>query len=167
MEFASPQPVHPTPNALSFFFQSTSISAVMKFASLTAAVLASTLPAFATLTVTYDQTYDDASLPLTAVACSNGVNGFISHGYTTLGSIPAFPFLGGVYTVTGWNSPECGTCYEVTYGDRTITVLAVDVAAEGFNLSEEAMNTLTRGLAVEFGTVVVTATQVPKSACGF
>ena len=139
----------------------------MKFVSFAAAVLAFALPAFAqTETLSYDTTYDDPSLPLTSVACSDGVNGLITKGYTTLGSLPTFPNLGGVYTVTGWDSPACGTCYEVTYGSTTIAVLAVDVALEGFNLSEEAMNTLTGGLAVELGRVDVTATEVDASVCG-
>ena len=139
----------------------------MKFVSLAVAVLAFALPTFAqTETLSYDQTYDDASLSLSVVACSNGVNGLMSKGYTTLGSLPTFPNLGGVYTVTSWDSPACGTCYEVTYGSTTIAVLAVDVALEGFNLSEEAMNTLTGGLAVELGRVNVTATEVDASVCG-
>ena len=140
----------------------------MKFASLATAVLAFALPAFAQTveSLSYDTTYDDASLPLTSVACSDGVNGLMSKGYTTLGSLPTFPNLGGVYTVTGWDSAACGTCYEVTYGDTTLAVLAVDVALEGFNLSEEAMNTLTGGLAVELGRVSVTATEVDASVCG-
>ena len=137
----------------------------MKFASLATAVLAFALPAFAQTveSLSYDTTYDDASLPLTSVACSNGL---MSKGYTTLGSLPTFPYVGGVYTVTGWDSAACGTCYEVTYGDTTLAVLAVDVALDGFNLSEEAMNTLTGGLAVELGRVSVTATEVDASVCG-
>ena len=139
----------------------------MKFVSVATAVLAFALPAFAqTESLSYDTTYDNPSLPLTSVACSDGANGLITKGYTTLGSLPTFPNVGGVYTVTGWNSPACGTCYNVTYGGKTLSVLAVDVGLDGFNLSEEAMNTLTGGLAVELGRVEVTATQVPASVCG-
>lgn len=142
----------------------------MKFASLAAAVqpvLAFALAAFAqTQSLSYDTTYDNPSLSLTSVACSNGPNGLITKGYTTLGSLPTFPNVGGVYTVTGWNSAGCGTCYNVTYGSKSLTVLAVDVSLDGFNLSEEAMNTLTGGLAVELGRVQVTATQIDASVCG-
>ena len=140
----------------------------MKFAVFAAAALALALPVFAqtTQTLSYDTTYDDASLSLTAVACSDGSNGLITKGYTTLGSLPNFPNVGGVYTVTGWNSAGCGTCYNVTYGSKTISVLAVDVALEGFNLSEEAMNALTGNQAVDLGRVEVTAVQVAASVCG-
>lgn len=139
----------------------------MNFVLLSAAALAFALSAFAqTESLSYDTTYDDASLSLASVACSNGVNGLMTKGYTTLGSLPGFPNVGGAYTVTGWNSPACGTCYNLTYGDTTISVLAVDVALDGFNLSEEAMNTLTGGLAVELGRVDVTSVQVDASVCG-
>ncbi|KAH0830145.1 Cerato-platanin [Lanmaoa asiatica] len=139
----------------------------MKFISLAAAVLAFALPAFAQQeSLSYDTTYDNASLSLASVACSDGPNGLMTKGYTTLGSLPTFPNVGGVYTVTGWNSAECGTCYEVTYGSNTIAVLAVDVSLDGFNLSEEAMNTLTGGLAVELGRVTVSSTPVAASVCG-
>jgi hypothetical protein len=63
-----------------------------------------------TETLSYDITYDDASLQLSSVACSSGTNGLETKGYTTLGSLPTFPNVGGVYTVTGWNSAACGTC---------------------------------------------------------
>lgn len=139
----------------------------MNFVLLSASLLAFAFSAFAqTESLSYDTTYDDASLSLTSVACSNGVNGLMTKGYTTLGSLPGFPKLGGAYTVTGWNSAACGTCYNLTYGDTTISVLAVDVALEGFNLSEEAMNTLTGGLAVELGRVDVTSVEVDASVCG-
>ena len=36
-----------------------------------------------------------------------------------------------------------GTCWNVTYEGNTITVTVIDSAGDGYNLSEEAMNTLT------------------------
>ena len=36
-----------------------------------------------------------------------------------------------------------GTCWTVTYNGETITVTVIDYAGDGYNLSEEAMNTLT------------------------
>ncbi|KAG0694646.1 Cerato-platanin [Suillus ampliporus] len=139
----------------------------MKFTSAIISFLAVTLPVLAqTESLSYDTTYDDASLSLDSVACSDGPNGLITKGYTTLGSLPTFPNVGGVYTVTGWDSAACGTCYNVTYGSTTIAVLAVDTATEGFNLSEEAMNALTGNEAVFLGRVSVTAVEVAASVCG-
>jgi hypothetical protein len=139
----------------------------MKFTSAVTSLLAIALPVLAqTESLSYDNTYDNADLSLDSVACSDGPNGLISKGYTTLGQLPTFPNVGGAYTVTGWDSVYCGTCYEVTYGDTTIAILAVDVATEGFNVAEEAMNTLTGNQAVFLGRVDVTSVQVNASVCG-
>jgi hypothetical protein len=121
-----------------------------------------------TVTLGYDATYDNAALSLNDVACSDGTNGLETKNvnYTTLGSLPDFPNVGGVYTVTGWDSPECGTCYAVTYGSTTVNILAVDKSTTGFVVSQEAMNTLTGNQAVALGRVNVTFVSVDPSVCG-
>lgn len=130
-------------------------------------LLAIALPILAqTETLSYDNTYDNPDLSLSTVACSDGPNGLLTKGYTTLGQLPTFPNVGGVYTVTGWDSAYCGTCYEVTYGNETIAVLAVDVATAGFNVAEAAMNTLTGNQAQFLGRVSVTSVEVDASLCG-
>lgn len=140
----------------------------MKFSSVVFSISIFVLSTLAqtTETLSYDTSYDDPTLSLSSVACSDGTNGLETKGYTTLGSLPTFPNVGGVYSVTGYNSVACGTCYNVTYGSKTVTILAVDVSKAGFTISETAMNTLTGNLAVELGRVDVTATQVNASACG-
>ncbi|KAJ7716419.1 Cerato-platanin [Mycena olivaceomarginata] len=120
-------------------------------------------------TVAYDETYDSASTSLNVVACSNGVNGLESKGFTTLGSLPKFPFIGAAGAVEGWNSVNCGTCWQLTYAGtkKTINVTAVDHAGPGtFNIALEAMNSLTNNQAVELGRVTVTSKQVANSVCG-
>ncbi|KAI6046693.1 Cerato-platanin [Pisolithus marmoratus] len=117
-----------------------------------------------TQTLSYDTKYDDPSQPLSNFACSDGVNGLQTKGYNTLGNLPTFPNVGGVYTVTGWNSTACGTCYNVTYGSTSIFILAVDVSTFGFNVAEAAMNTLTGNPSL--GRVDVQSTQVDASNCG-
>lgn len=134
------------------------------FSLLSLAVLASSQTT--TQTLSYDTTYDDSSEPLANLACSDGVYGLETKGYTTLGDLPTFPNVGGVYTVTGWDSPACGTCYNVTYGSKSVLILAVDVSQEGFNIAEAAMNTLTGNLATELGRINVQSTQVDASYCG-
>ncbi|KAI6111164.1 Cerato-platanin [Pisolithus sp. B1] len=141
----------------------------MKFLFSLFSLLALALLAFSqttTETLSYDTTYDDASEPLSNLACSDGVYGLETKGYNTLGDLPTFPNVGGVYTVTEWDSPACGTCYNVTYGSTSIFILAVDVSQEGFNIAETAMNTLTGNLATELGRVNVQSTQVNASYCG-
>jgi len=151
---------------------STSLN-IMKFTSLAAAIVALALPALtvATTTVSYDEIYDSGSTSLNAVACSNGANGLETKGYTTFDSLPNFPYIGGAQAVAGWNSPNCGTCWKLTYTNskgkkKSIDVLAVDHTAEGFNIALEAMNDLTGGLAKELGRVDVTSKQVSASNCG-
>ncbi|KAF7356560.1 hypothetical protein MVEN_00989700 [Mycena venus] len=120
-------------------------------------------------TVAYDQTYDSASTSLDVVACSNGLNGLESKGFKTLGSLPKFPFIGAAGAVEGWNSTNCGTCWQLTYAStkKTINVLAVDHAAPGtFNIALEAMDVLTNNRSVELGRVTITSKQVAKSVCG-
>ncbi|KAH0828835.1 immunomodulatory protein [Lanmaoa asiatica] len=119
-----------------------------------------------TTTLSYDNNYDNGSLSLNQVACSDGANGLETKGYTTLSSLPNFPNVGGVYTVSGWNSTQCGACYAVTYGSTTLNILAVDKSTTGFTVSEAAMNTLTGNQASALGRVDVSFVTVGSSACG-
>jgi len=139
----------------------------MLFAYILAAFSFIASPALATtMQVTYDTVYDTKSNSLSIVACSDGTNGLLTKGYTTFGSLKAFPRIGGAQAVAGWNSPNCGTCWNLSYSGHNVTVLAIDHAEDGFNISEEAMNTLTNGHAVEYGVVTATVTSLPTSACG-
>ncbi len=116
--------------------------------------------------VRYDTAYDNAKGSLSTVACSDGVNGLLTKGFTTFGSLPSFPNIGAAQAVAGWNSPACGSCWQVSYKGKSINIIAIDHAGDGFNLSLEAMNTLTNGHAVEFGVIDAQAKQVDKSLCG-
>ena len=122
----------------------------------------------AQLTVSFDQEYDNSAQSLDTVACSNSLE---ARGFTTFGSLPKFPFIGGAPAVTGFDSPGCGTCWALTFVDAqgtstSINVLAIDVATPNFNIALEAMNVLTNGQATFLGRVPVTAVQVDSSFCG-
>jgi len=134
------------------------------FALIVAPILAT--PAPKSVNVTYSTQYDKKAESLVGVACSNGSNGLLTKGFTTYGSLKAFPFIAGASAIAGWNSPECGTCWQLTYKGTSINVLAIDHCADGFNLSEEAMNKLTGGEAVDLGHVQATVVQLPASSCG-
>ncbi|KAF2112756.1 heat-stable 19 kDa antigen precursor [Lophiotrema nucula] len=122
--------------------------------------------AVSAITVSYDTGYDDKSRSLTAVSCSDGANGLITkYNWQTQGSIPDYPYIGGYQGIAGWNSPQCGTCYGVTYKGKTIYVLAIDHTASGFNIAKAAMNTLTGGQAEQLGRVDAQYAQVDKSNC--
>ncbi|KAF9265880.1 cerato-platanin-related secreted protein [Marasmius fiardii PR-910] len=141
--------------------------------SLLSAVVLALIPSLAYAdTLAYDNHYDARDGSLTTVACSNGPNGLITRGFTTFGSLPNFPNIGAAQAVTGFNSPACGTCWEVTYTNaagvkKSLNITAIDVAGSGFNVAQAAMDTLTGGHAVEFGRVVVTSRQVDAAGCGF
>ncbi|KAG6864167.1 hypothetical protein C0993_009292, partial [Termitomyces sp. T159_Od127] len=139
----------------------------MKFTSILASIVL--LPAFTLgVTVSYDQTYDNGGTSLTTVACSDGPNGLITRGFSTFGSLPDFPNIGGAAAVEGWNSASCGSCWDLTYTNgqgvsKTISVLAIDHADSGFNIALAAMNELTGNQAQFLGRVDVTAVQVDSS----
>ncbi|KAG2037825.1 Cerato-platanin [Suillus americanus] len=142
----------------------------MKFSSAITLLSVFALPAFAAqVGVTYDNFYNNPATSLSNVACSNGANGLLTKGYTTFGSLPSFPNIGGIPNLT-WNSVLCGTCWNLKYTTPTgthesIYITAVD-AAYTFNLSLEAFNELTDDTGVAAGKVTATATQVAASFCG-
>jgi len=97
-------------------------------------------------TLSWDNTYDDSGASLATVACSDGSNGLLTRGFTTFGSLPNFPNIGGVPAITGFNSASCGTCWKVTFtngqgAQKSINVLGIDTGAKGFNVAKAAMNT--------------------------
>ena len=119
-----------------------------------------------TVSVSYDQAYDNGAASLTTVSCSDGVNGLLAKGYTTFNSLPSFPNIGGTSAVPGWNSDQCGTSWSLAYNRTTVHVLAVDSALNGWNVALQAMNNLTNGHAQMLGRVNAVATLVNSSLCG-
>ncbi|KAI0823877.1 Cerato-platanin [Trametes gibbosa] len=138
----------------------------MKFASLAAALLAIPAALGETVSVSFDQVYDNGANSLDIVACSDGSNGLINKGFTTFASLPHFPNIGGAPAVTQFNSDACGTCWQLTFNGTSINVLAIDVGSKGFNIALGAFNTLTHDNGVFLGRINADATQVSASACG-
>jgi len=136
------------------------------FAFAIPATFASVIRSTSTDPVRYDQTYDNSGQSLSTVSCSNGPNGLLTRGYTTFGSLPTFPNIGAASAIAGFNSPECGSCWKLTYNGTSVTVTAIDHAGDGFNLSLESMNTLTNGQAEFLGTVSATVESLDPSQCG-
>ena len=138
----------------------------MKFLAVLSTATAGFVSLASAITVSYDTGYDDKSRSLTAVSCSDGVNGLITkYGWQTQGAIPNYPYIGGYQGVAGWNSPQCGTCYGVTYNGKTIYVLAIDHTAAGFNIGKIAMDALTNNQASQLGRVDAQYVQVAASQC--
>lgn len=82
------------------------------------------------------------------------------------GNLPHFPNIGGAAAIAGWNDPNCGTCWQLTYNGTSVNVLAIDHAQSGFNIALGAMNTLTNNNAAFLGRINAQAQQVDSSACG-
>jgi hypothetical protein len=129
--------------------------------------VASAGPTPSTNIVRYNSFYDNPTTSLNDVACSNGDNGLVTKGFSTFGSLPRFPFVGGAFAVENWNSPECGSCWELTYESNTIFITAIDTISDGFDISFTAMNFLTNGASTtqQLDSVNVQATQVAESNC--
>ncbi|KAI0823897.1 immunomodulatory protein [Trametes gibbosa] len=138
----------------------------MQFKTLTLAALALLVPSALGVTVSYDETYDKSSGSMASVACSDGSHGLLTKGFKTFGALPHFPNIGGAAVVAGWNSAQCGTCWQLSYKGESINVIAVDHANSGWNIALGAMNTLTGGQAKQLGRIDATAKQVDKSKCG-
>ncbi|KAI0329935.1 Cerato-platanin [Cubamyces sp. BRFM 1775] len=113
--------------------------------------------------VTYDRFYDNPSQDIESLACSGGSHGLEPLGYKTLGSLPDFPYVGGAAAVAGFNSPNCGSCWQLTYNGTSLNILVVDHASEGFNISLEAFETLTLGV---LDTIDAEVQEVQRTQCG-
>ena len=138
----------------------------MRTTSVLISFIALVAPALATRVakVTYDTIYDMPATPLTAVACSNGKNGLLTKGFTTFGSLPTTN-IGGMAGIV-FNSTECGSCWELSYEGKSVNVLAIDFAGDGFNVAESTLNILTDGNAVDLGHIEAEVKPADASACG-
>ena len=112
--------------------------------------------------VGYSGQYDNKKLAGNGVACSN----YLMHkGYHTLGDLKDFPYVTGTQYVADSSSPNCGSCWKLTYGSKSVNVLAVDHVPEGFVMSQAAMDKLTDGQSLKLGHVQAAAQQVANSEC--
>lgn len=143
----------------------------MKFSTVLTSMVVLGLSTFTLAdSLSYDSQYDSASGSMDTTACSDGSNG-LAASYPTFGNFPNFPYIGGASAIASWNSPSCGSCWKLTYTnskgvENSIQVLAVDHTDDGFNISLEAMNALTNGLAEQLGRIDVASEQVDASNCG-
>ena len=138
----------------------------MQFKAIALAAIALLASPALGVTLSYDETYDQSGTSLANVACSDGSHGLLTKGFTTFGSLPSFPEIGGAAAVACFNSPNCGTCWQLTYNGKSINVLAIDHADEGFNIALRAMNTLTNGQAEQLGRIDVVVSNAGVSVLG-
>lgn len=138
---------------------------------ITLSLSSSALSAKSKSTATFDTTYDDPSLSLATVACSDGQHGLVTQNYKTISDLPTRN-VGGSPTVKGWNDANCGACYALTYkninnnSSKTLNVLAIDSVVGQFNVALSVLNELTGGNAEGFGSVDVEYELVNARECG-
>jgi hypothetical protein len=72
----------------------------------------------------------------------------------------------GIRAIKGFSSAKCFSCWRLDYGDKHISLLAIDSTDSGFVLSLNAMQSLTDGQALELVRIDVHATEVDVSNCG-
>ncbi|KAI9570722.1 Cerato-platanin [Boletus coccyginus] len=145
----------------------------MKLFAVAATTLACAIPVIpqATYIAQYDTFYDQGGQSLNSVACSTGEHGLITSGFNTFGNLPNFPFIGGAPFIGGWNSINCGSCWEVTYINAegvigNIPFTAINTARQGtLTLSLEALNALTQNQGLVLDGVSVTVAAVSASPC--
>ncbi|KAI5807517.1 Cerato-platanin [Peziza echinospora] len=119
----------------------------------------------------WDDVYGNPTTSTLVLACSDGVNGLYTKGYSTLGAVPGFPYVGAAPTIAGWNSPNCGACFRISWNGsgKTIYITGVDTSRSSGNfvLSQQALNDLTNNQAVALGRVDVVWEQIPsRPGCG-
>ncbi|KAK1966368.1 hypothetical protein LY78DRAFT_681001 [Colletotrichum sublineola] len=146
----------------------------MRPSILSAIVVSTALPAMAfKVRVRYDTRYDERKRPLSEVACWNpNVPGLFPDFDEWLVQDDIPPRTVTIPSITGWEHPDCITCWMVTWEPAGITrfLIAIDGSKEGFVTSLEAMNSLTGGQARDFNQLEpleVEATQVSMGNCVF
>ena len=117
--------------------------------------------------MTYHNYY--AGEPLTHVACSDGTNGLMTRwGYSTID--PMAPYVAAT-SISGWNSPNCGKCYQIVGWAKTIYVTAIDQCGPGpsgemhFDIHPDGYRELMGAAGVTAGSGSVTYKEVASSYC--
>ncbi|GKU21908.1 epl1 protein [Fusarium langsethiae] len=118
------------------------------------------------ITVTYNGFYDDDTVPVAELACWKDGRIVEGQDWATVGEVTYQ--IAGHEGVDRPDSPLCGSCWSLSYGDtsRSVLVLHSAQAGSGFETSLTVMNSLTRGKAGQLGRVNITAYRTESLDCG-
>lgn len=114
--------------------------------------------------VTFNTLYDDPSRSLSEVSCWRKGAGFKPNLDWKIQK-DAVGFI-GIDAIHAFSQAQCFSCWKLEYGDKHVSLFAIDGADSGFVLSLNAMQSLTGGQARELVRIDVEATQVDVSNCG-
>ncbi|KAF8998241.1 hypothetical protein BDQ17DRAFT_1328894 [Cyathus striatus] len=142
----------------------------MQFTNLSAIVLISTvISAFAQQTTTqrlvFDTRFDNRNGQVRNSICDR-----LATANPTYGSFLTFPNIGSSFSIQSYNSPSCGSCWELTHtrnGESNTTFYtAIDSINEGFGMSLMGATNLTGYDRAHFPAYVpVQAREVDRSNC--
>ena len=106
---------------------------------------------------------------MTTVACSDGANGLISWGYSTLQ--PMFPYV-AAWDKLKWNDVKCGTCISLTFNSKTIHFTALDQCGgpsngtdTHFDISKEAFYEIFGQAGIDKGSMIAAWDVATPSMC--
>ncbi|TDZ58646.1 Protein SnodProt1 [Colletotrichum trifolii] len=126
----------------------------MRLSIISATVAYAAIPAMALrVSLKYDAIYEQGKRSLSEVACWNpNVPGLFPDHDDWLLQENIAPGILAMPSITGWDHPDCITCWMVTWeeGRMTRMLLAIDGSEDGFVTSRERMNSLTNGKADDF-----------------
>ena len=90
--------------------------------------------------VTWSNGYDNKNGVTKTTACPD-----LAKGYQRYKDFPRFPYIGGAWNVK--SEAYCGTCWNLTdwKTHKTISIVVMDHAKTGYNISKEAFNDLNGG----------------------
>ena len=91
--------------------------------------------------VTWTNKYDNKNGDTKHAACS-----ILAHRYPHYKDFPHFPYIGAAWNAQK-DSAYCGSCWNLTNlkTHKTISIIPMDSAKSGYNISKEAFNVLNGG----------------------
>lgn len=118
------------------------------------------------ITVTYNPFYNELSLPVARLSCTNTNGKLGNREWVIIQDIPLS--IMAIVAIKDASSEAFMTCWELHYPilRESTKTLAVDGAESGIVLSIDTMNTLTHGRAKELGSIDLEAIEVPMVNCG-
>ena len=134
----------------------------MKFTIFATVLSMAALASAKSAVVTWDGIYDQPTTSVYSFSCGDVLK---NKGITMLDMIPTFPDIGSARAIGGFNSPNCNTCYKLSYAPtgKWIKITAISTAQgnQDFVISKSGLDYLTDWKADALGSATVDATLVP------
>ncbi|KAF3930407.1 hypothetical protein AA313_de0209176 [Arthrobotrys entomopaga] len=121
----------------------------------------------------WDNNYSPtANNQLTIFACSDGPNGIITKQHVStvpqlVAKLKPGVTIGAVQTVAGWNSQNCGKCYNARNprNNKSQLFVAIDVGKDGAIFGPAQFSAISDTGNTDEGSFVVYLSEQPDSSC--